>query len=122
MLIKCLSAPRPETRRSRRRGLGGLGWGESRAKVDGRETGVEVEEQEVRYRLEVFALSADPGTYLRNVDGLQNKAVNGLLAQVFGNFRPGVVRAEGFLVDVLFKDIPEHVRVDFVVGFTGQVV
>ena len=48
--------------------------------------------------------------------------MNGAFAQVLGNFCPGIVGAEGFLVDVLFKDVAEHVRVDFVVFAARRIV
>ena len=36
------------------------------------------------------------------------------LGQIAGNFRPRVISAKGFLVDVLFKDIAQHIGVDLI--------
>ena len=44
------------------------------------------------------------------------------LGQVAGDFGPGVVGAKGFLVDVFFKDIAQHIGVDFVGVAAGRVV
>ncbi len=44
------------------------------------------------------------------------------VSQVAGDFGPGVVGAEGFLVDVFLKDIAQHVGVDFVRTAAGGVV
>ena len=56
------------------------------------------------------------------VDRVQNQPVNRALAEVLGDFRPRVVRPERFLVDVLFKDVAEHVGIDFVVLAARRVV
>ncbi len=48
--------------------------------------------------------------------------MDGALAEVAGDFRPGVVGAEGFLVDVLLEDVAEDVGVDFVIFAAGDVV
>ncbi len=42
--------------------------------------------------------------------------MDGLLAQVFGNFGPGVVGPKLLLVDVLFKDVAQHIGVNFVIA------
>src|SRR5205823_1670839 len=39
-----------------------------------------------------------------------------------GNFGAGVVSSKGLLVDVLFEDVTEHIRVNFVVFAAGCIV
>ncbi len=56
------------------------------------------------------------------VDLFQNQAVDSALAQVFGDLGAGVIGAKQFLVDVLFKDIAQHRRVDLVIRAAGGVV
>src|SRR5579884_2111240 len=51
----------------------------------------------------------------RRVDTLQDQFVNGALAQVFCDFGASIICAEKLLVDVLFKDIAENVRAEFVI-------
>ena len=60
------------------------------------------------------------GVYLAHF--FQHQPLNGLLAQIFGDLRPGVVCAKRFLVDVLFKNVAEDVRVDFAVIPAGAVI
>ena len=48
--------------------------------------------------------------------------MNGAFAEVFGDLRPCVVRAEGFLVDVLLEDVARNIRVDLVVLAARRVV
>ena len=53
---------------------------------------------------------------------VQDELVDGLLAEVAGDLRAGVVGAEFLLVDVFFEDVAEDVGVDFVVVAAGRVV
>ena len=56
------------------------------------------------------------------VDPRQEEPVDGALAQVFGDFRTGVISAEGLLVDVFLEDVAQHVRVDLVIQPAGGVI
>ena len=48
--------------------------------------------------------------------------MDALLRQVAGDLGPGVVGAEGFLVDVFLEDVAQHVGVDLVGVASGGVV
>ena len=48
--------------------------------------------------------------------------MDGLLAEVLRDFRPGVVRTELLLVDVLLENIAEHIGVDLVGLSAGSVI
>ncbi|MDH5400501.1 MAG: hypothetical protein OEX02_20270, partial [Cyclobacteriaceae bacterium] len=41
--------------------------------------------------------------------------MDGLLTQVFGDFGPGVVSPKRFLVDILLKDVAQHVGIDLII-------
>jgi hypothetical protein len=83
----------------------------------GRQRRIEVLEQ-VADRLERADGQADLlrlfDDVLGRVDGVEDEAVDGALAEVAGDLGAGVVGAKGFLVDVLLDDVAQDVRVDFV--------
>src|SRR5207244_1656945 len=56
------------------------------------------------------------------VDAVEDELVDGLLAEVLGDFGTGVVRAKFLLVDVFLEDVTEYVGVDLVVVVSRSVV
>ena len=112
------NAPEPQAGSSRLK-LGSTSW--SRLLAD---RGVEVQQQ-VGQRVvlpHLDALGRVAADRLGRVDGLQDQPVDGPLAEVLGDLRPGVVGAERLLVDVLLEDVAQHVGVDLVVLAAGGVV
>jgi len=81
------------------------------------ERGVEIQQQ-VAHGVERNAA----GRRVNAVHTVEDQAVDGALAEVFGDFRPGVVSAEGFLVDVLLEDVAENVGIDLVVIALWRIV
>ena len=56
------------------------------------------------------------------VDAVEHELMDGLLAEVIGDFRTGVVGSEFLLVDVFLEDVAEHVGIDLAVIAAGGVV
>ena len=77
--------------------------------------------QQLRNRLKPAQRQAGDAWPL-GIDRIQHQPMNGALAEVVGDFRAGVVGTEGFIVDVLFEDVAEHIRVDFIVFPAGDIV
>ena len=48
--------------------------------------------------------------------------MDGPPTEVFGNLGSGIIGAKGLLVDVLLEDVPQHVRVNFIVVAAGRVI
>ena len=59
---------------------------------------------------------------VRRVHAVEHELMNGLLAEVIGDFRPCVVGSEFLLVDIFLEDVAEHVRIDLAVVTAGRVV
>ncbi len=57
-----------------------------------------------------------------DVHPVEHELVDGLLAEVIGDFRAGVVGSEFLLVDVFLEDVAEHVGVDLAVVAARGVV
>ena len=53
---------------------------------------------------------------------VKDQFVDGLLAQIFGDFGPGIVGSKLLLVDVLFKDVAQHIGIDLVIAPAHAVV
>ena len=58
----------------------------------------------------------------RPTDLFEDDLVDGPLAEIFGDLGRRIVCAEGLLVDVLLKDVPEHVGIDLIVVLAGHVI
>ena len=48
--------------------------------------------------------------------------MDGAFTKILGNLWAGVVGAKGFLVDVLFKDVAQHIGVDLIVAGARRII